>query len=176
VKSTLLRELLAARKTASTTDLAAALQACGLPVTTVWGVAFVEIDGNHYVPVVGGKPAVIVPLFVDGVLLDLVATGLQTRATRTRAGIATVLGQEWIDHAKATETPLRLFGDPIEWLRNGGRGAVVVDWRAARHVLADVPGIACETEFLAAQVERAMRQPVHIPRLFVREGKTHAAA
>lgn len=155
--------------------MAAALQDCGLP-TEGFGVAFVEIDGHHYAPVAGGKPAIIIPLFHDGELLDLVATGLQTRAMRTREGVATVLGREWIDHAKETETTLRLFGDPIEWLRNGGRGAVVVDWRSARHALADVPGIACGSEFLAAQVERAMRQPIHIPRLFVREGKTHAAA
>ena len=62
VKSTLLRELLAARRTAATPDLAAALQACGLPIATVWGVSFVEIDGHHYAPVAGGKPAVITPL------------------------------------------------------------------------------------------------------------------
>ena len=104
------------------------------------------------------------------------ATGLQTRSTRTRRGVATVLGQEWIDHAKDTDTAVRLFGDPIEWLRNGRRGAVVVDWRAARYVLADVPDIACETELLAKQVERAMRQPAPIPRLFVKEEATHAAA
>ena len=175
MKSTLLRELLAARRTAATADLAATLQACGLPIATVWGVSFVEIDGHHYMPVAGGKPAVIVPLFVDGALLDLVATGLQTRAMRTRAGIATVLGREWIDHAKSTETTLRLFGDPIEWLRNSRRGTVVVDWRAARHALADVPGIACESEFLAAQVERAMHQPVSLPKLFVREANRAAA-
>jgi hypothetical protein len=173
--SPLFPELLAARRTARLPELAAALQACGLPVTTVWGVSFVEIDAHHYAPVVGGKPAIITPLFQEGVLLDLIATGLQTRSTRTRAGIATVLGREWIDHAKAAETTVRLFGDPIEWLRNGGRGAVVVDWRAARHVLADVSGIACETEFLAAQVERAMRQPVCLPKLFVRETNRAAA-
>jgi hypothetical protein len=175
VKSALLRELLAARRTAGTPDLATALQACGLPIATVWGVSFVEIYGHHYAPVAGGKPAIITPLFHDGELLDLVATGLQTRSTRTRQGIATVLGREWIDHAKGTETTLRLFGDPIEWLRNGGRGAVVVDWRSARHALADVPGIACETEFLAAQVERAMHQPVSLPKLFVREANRAAA-
>lgn len=175
MKFTLLRELLTARKTASTPDLAVALQACGLPITTVWGVSFVEIDAHHYVPVAGGRAAVITPLFEDGRLLDLVATGLQTRATRTRAGIATVLGRQWINHAKETETTVRLFGDPIEWLRNGRRGAVVVDWRSARHALADVPGIACETEFLAAQVERAMHQPVSLPKLFVREANRAAA-
>jgi hypothetical protein len=170
----LFREYLASRRTGRRPELAAALQDCGLPAEG-FGVSFVEIDAHHYAPVTGGKPAIIVSLFEGGALVDLIATGLQTRATRTRAGIAAVLGQEWIDRARETETTLRLFGDPIEWLRNGCRGAVVVDWRTARHALADVPGIACESEFLAAQVERAMRQPVSLPQLFVREANRAAA-
>jgi hypothetical protein len=170
-------ELLAARRTARLPELADALQACGLPVdgASTWGVGFVDIDPHHYAPTDGGKPAIIIPLFDDGVLLDLVATGLETRSTRTRAGIATMLGRQWIDHAKDTETAVRLFGDPIEWLRNGCRGAVVIDWRAARYELGDVPGIACEGELLAKRVENALRQPVRIPQLFVREARRAAA-
>jgi hypothetical protein len=173
--SPLLRELLAANKVAKSPDLATALQGCGLPITTVWGVSFVEIDAHHYAPVAGGKPAIITPLFVDGELHDLIATGLQTRSTRTRRGIATVLGQQWIDHAKETETALRLFADPIEWLRNGRRGAVMVDWRSARSALADVPGLACQNELLAKQAERALHQPVPLPKLYVREAHRAAA-
>jgi hypothetical protein len=171
----LFREYLASRRTGRRPDLASALHGCGLPADG-FGVSFVEIDAHHYAPVAGGKPAIIVPLFEDGTLLDLIATGPQTRTTRTRSGIAMVLGQEWIDRAKDTGTAFRLLGDPIEWLRNGRRGAVVVDWRAARYVLADVPDIACDTELLAKQVERAMRQPAPLPRLFVKEEATHAAA
>jgi hypothetical protein len=175
--SPLVRELLIAHRAARLPELAAALQGCGMSIDTgpTWGVSFVEIDAHHYAPAAGGKPAIIVPLFEGGALLDLIATGLETRTTRTRAGIATVLGQEWIDHAKETETTVRLFADPIEWLRNGRRGAVVVDWRAARYALADVPGIACESEFLAKQVDRAMRQPARVPQLFVREAGRAAA-
>jgi hypothetical protein len=175
--SGLLRELLAAHRTARLPELADALQACGLPIDTgsTWGVAFVDIDANHYAPADGGKPAIILPLFADGELLDLIATGIATRSTRTRCGVATTLGREWLDHARDTETAARLFGDPIEWLRNGCRGAVVVDWRAARHELADLPGIACEGELLAKRVERALKQPAHLPQLFVREAR-HAAA
>lgn len=173
----LFRELLAAHRTARLPELADALQACGLPIDTgpTWGASFVEIDAHNYAPVAGGKAAIICPLFEDGVLLDLVAAGLETRSTRTRTGIATVLGQEWIDRAKDTETTVRLFADPIAWLRNDRRGAVIVDWRAARYALADVPGIACESDILAKRVERAMRQPVRLPQLFVREAD-HAAA
>jgi hypothetical protein len=177
MKSALFRELLAAHKVARSPELAAALRACGLPIdgASTWGVAFVEIDEHNYAPAAGGKPAIIVPLFEDGALLDLVATGLETRSTRTRAGIATVLGREWLDRAKDTETTVRLFADPIEWLRNSCRGAVIVDWRSARFALSDVPGIACENELLAERVKRAMQQPVHLPKLFVREPHRAAA-
>jgi hypothetical protein len=175
--SALLRELLAARRTARLPELAAALQACGLPTTgaSTWGVGFVDIDTHHYAPAVGGKPAIIVPLFEGRALLDLIAVGLETRSTRTRRGVATVLAQDWLDHARETETAVRLFGDPIEWLRNGCRGAVVIDWRAVRYVLADVPGIACEGELLAKRVEQALERPVRIPQLFVREARRAAA-
>jgi hypothetical protein len=172
----LLRELLAAHRTARSPELAAALQACGLPVDgpSTWGVSFVDIDPHHYAPA-GGKAAIVTPLFADGALLDLIATGLATRSTRTRLGAATMLGRQWIDHAKDTETAVRLFGDPLEWLRNGCRGAVVIDWRAARYELADLPGIACENEMLAKRVEHALKQPARIPQLFVREAHRAAA-
>lgn len=172
----LFREYLAARRLmrgGNSRDPAAALQACGLPADG-YGIAFVAIDPHNYAPADGGKPAIIVPLFQDGALLDLIATGLETRASRTRAGIGTVLGRDWLDRAKDTETALRLFADPIEWLRNGCRGAVVIDWRAARYELADLPGIACENEMLAARVERALKRPTRLPQLFVREAR-HAA-
>jgi hypothetical protein len=171
----LFREYLAARRTArSRADLGKALEACGFP-SDGFGIEFVEIDAHHYAPIEGGRPSIIVPCFQNGELQDLIATGLQTRATRTRTGVATVLGQDWIDHAKDTETTVRLFGDPIEWLRNGRRGAVVVDWRAARYELADLPGIACEGELLAKRVDRALRQPARLPKLFVREAHRAAA-
>jgi hypothetical protein len=174
----LFRELLAAHRTAENPERAAALQACGLPIygPTIFGAALVEPIGAHnYALVAGGKPAIIIPFFENGRLLDLVATGLETRSTRTREGIATMLGREWIDHARDTETAARLFADPIGWLRNGRRGAVVIDWRAARYELADLPGIVCENELLAKRVDRALRQPSRFPQLFVREAHRAAA-
>ena len=136
-----MRELIQAHQRARQADLSEALAACGLQHHggPLWGVAFVEIDANHYAPAPGGRPALIVPHFDGNALLDLVACGLQTRTCRTREGICTALGLDHIEHAKETGTAVRLFADPIDWLRNGRRGAVIVDWRAARFMLADVP-------------------------------------
>lgn len=112
---------------------------------------------------------------MDGELHDLIATGLATRQMRTREGIATILGREWLYHARETETAVRLFQDPIEWLCAGTRGSVVIDWRAARYEPADLPGIVCETELLAKRVDRALQQPSRLPQLFVREANRAAA-
>jgi hypothetical protein len=173
--SPLFPELLAAHKLARKHDLQDALAACGLTQTgPMWGIAFVSVDPHHYTPSPGGKPAIIVPGFVEGELIDLVATGLETRAIRTRCGVAAVLGEEWLDHARETESAARLFPDPVEWIRNGRRGAVIIDWRVARFALADVPRLNCESDRLARQVDESLRLPVHIPQIFVRESRHHA--
>ena len=165
-----------AHQRTSETDLSEALAACGLHHHggPLWGVAFVEIEANHYAPAPGGRPALIVPHFDGNVLMDLVACGLQTRTCRTREGICTALGLDHIERAKETGTAVRLFADPIDWVRNGRRGAVIVDWRAARFTLADVHGIACESTLLGARVEKALNQPAQFATIFVRES-AHAA-
>ena len=143
----------------------------------MWGVTLVAVDIHSYVPSPGGKPAIIVPAFVDGALVDLIATGLETRAIRTRCGVTTVLGEEWLDHARKTGEAVCLFGDPIEWLRNGRRGAVVIDQRAACFALADVPAVNwCGSKLAARQIERATRRTINFPQFFVKEEMAHAAA
>lgn len=176
--SSLIRELVAAHALARLPDLHDALAACGLrPGGPVWGMAFVSVDSHHYAPSPGGKPAVIVPVFADGALVDLVACGLETRAIRTRCGAATVLGEEWLDHARETGEAVGLFPDPIEWLRNGRRGAVLLDLRAACFALADVPAVNwCGSEMHGQQIISAMHQPLNLPQFFVREETAHAAA
>jgi hypothetical protein len=173
----LLRELLTAHRLARTPDLAGALKACGIPTDGVplWGVAFVEPSGRHYTPLAGGRAAIITPAFNEGELIDLTATGLETRRTLTRLGVASVLGQEAIDRAKEAGTYVHIFSDPIEWLRNRCHGAVVLDWSIARFALADMPAIACATELLAARIDKELRQPAHVPPLFVREERRAAA-
>src|SRR5262249_11939474 len=103
------------------------------------------------------------------------ACTLTPRRTLTRTGIASFLGWEAIDAAMVNGTHLHLHDDPIEWLRHSGQGAVVLDWAAARYALADLPGIACSSDLLAKRVQRALRRPMHVPQLLVREHH-HAAA
>jgi hypothetical protein len=172
----LLWELVEAHKKARRAELAEALDACGLRQTggPIFGIEFVSVDANNYWPEPGGRPALIVPYFDGGRLLDLVACGFATRTCRTREGICTTLGTEHIDRVRDGEGQLRLYSDPLEWLQYGRDGACLIDWRAARFDLADMPAIACSSDMLAASVKKALRQPANLPALLVREA-AHAA-
>ena len=173
----LLWELVAAHRTARREDLTRALDACGLRQQggPIFGVELVAIDGHNYAPEPGGQPALILPYFEDGRLLDLVACRFTTRTCSTRDGICTALGAEHIERARDAGTALSLFADPVEWLLADRQGACVVDWRSAHFTLADLDaGIACSSNLLAARVQRAMQRPATVPPLFVREA-AHAA-
>ena len=169
----LLRELLSAHRIARDPEAAAALQplhmpAAGLPV---WGLQAVTVEGGHYAPDPAGRPAIIVAATEDGRIVDLAATGLASRRTATRSGVAAILGQDALERAVVHQATLHLFRDPIEWLRHRCAGAVVLDWRTAAFILADLPAIACTTELLAARVDKALRRPLRVPPLFVREDR-----
>ena len=56
-------------------------------------------------------------------------------------------------------THLRIFADPLDWLRAAGNGLVIVDWRQTFDRLRDVPRVAVAEEILA-QYRRAMQPPV----------------
>jgi len=167
----LLRELVTAHRLIRQPHYAEDFRRCGIDINggLILGLTAIDFDDHHYAPAPGGKGALIIPHFQGNTLIDLVAVGLETFTCRTRTGIATVLGAEHIERARERGTVVRLFKDPIDWLRNGRRGACIVDWRAARHVLADVPGVACDDEITAAKIDR-LRQPAPVvPRIFVRE-------
>jgi hypothetical protein len=173
----LLLELIAAHRKTRTGDLTQALDACGLHQTggPIFGVERVAIDEHNFAPdPQSSRLAVIIPYFADCELLDLVAVGLRTRACRTRMGVCTALGEEWLERARDNGSTAHIFTSPLEWLRNQRKGAAIVDWRSVRHVLADVPALSFDDELLARRIDGALRQPVHMPQLFIREGASHA--
>jgi hypothetical protein len=145
----------------------------GLPIG--WDLVEPLQGGEHYAPRSDGQPAVIVPVFENGQLIDLAATSRTTRRALTREGIASILGRDAVDHAMVYQTYAWLFQDPLTWLLNRGRGCVVLDWKAARFALSDLPAIACANDLLAKRVEKALRRPLPVPQILVREEVRHAA-
>jgi hypothetical protein len=172
----LLRELIEAHRLIRQPYYAEGFRRCSIDIdgSLILGLAAVEFDDHLYAPAHGGKGALIVPDFDGNVLLDLVAVGLETFTCRTRLGVATVLGSEHIERAREQETAVRLFKDPIDWLRNGRHGACIVDWQMARYILADVPSVTCDSDLLAAKIDHLRHPAPVVPRIFVREAANAA--
>lgn len=175
-RTELLRELVRVTTQAREPTARQTLVDAGIPLDcgSAWGFDHVEIDVHHYYSAPSGLPAVIVPHFESGELVDLVAVGPRSRSCRTLLGVCTVLGSDSIERAKTHDEYLRLYADPIEWYAAGRVGAVIVDWRIAKYELRGLPGIACDDALTARRIERALRDPVDVPPIYVREA-CHAA-
>jgi hypothetical protein len=181
--SALVREFEVAARLPRPPAAAQALVETGLrlPAGQDWGMATVAVGGPFYEPAPEGPWAVIVPAVEDDVLVDLVAASLRPpsvgRAVRRRRGDAQVLGYDRIGEARWFERPLTLFDDPVEWLLADGQGIVVLDWRVAPGLLADLPGLVCQSDWLANRVARAFARPIPLPPLYVPPAKEirHAA-
>src|SRR5262249_40395871 len=145
----------------------------------VWGLAYAhpEHDGI-YTPSYekGSRLAVIVPVSDGRSIIDLAATCPTTRRTRTRLGVATVLGWRELADARFGEEPAQLWSDPIEWVRQGGVGSVILDWDQAHLELSDLVSIKAQTDELAAKVDHALRLPLmRLPKILVPESYRAAA-
>ena len=143
----------------------------------LWGLATVTADAESYRPDPAGKFAIIAGAFEDNRLIDLAAMSVATRALRRRWGEAVFLGDEASQYAGETGRPLRVFSDPLGWVRNGCHGVVVLDWRRAPYRLADLPAITCDSPRLALRLQRAFERPIPAPILFApQETETRHAA
>lgn len=96
-------------------------------------------------------------------------------AFATYANRAFALGEEAVDNpgTYAFDCALNIFASPLDWLRAGRDGIVVLDWSRAFDRLRDVPRIAV-AEGLLPLYKRHMR-PVRMPELFVISGNRQAA-
>ncbi len=143
----------------------------------LWGLATVTADDRFYEPDPEGRFAIIAGAFEEGRLIDLVAMSVATRAMRRRRGETALLGSEAIEFARETERPLRVFSHPLSWVRNRCHGVVVLDWRLAPYLLADLPAITCDSPLLAARLQQAFDRPIPAPTIFVPQSmeNRHAA-
>jgi len=163
----LLRELLRALKVAREPKLQGVIAARGLTHDIpAWGLDFVEFTGLTYRPLLGGDGALIVPVFDEGLMVDLVACRVSDRRTATRHGIARALGENWIDRAILDRTALSLFSDPLRWLMAGRQGAVVLDWHQAPFLFDGLGEITCDSPALANRVHVITRRMARPPRFF----------
>ena len=134
----------------------------GIPVP-MWGLATVIAGPEFYEPDEGGTLAAIVPAFERSGLVDLVACSFVSREMRTRKGIASVLGHEWIERAVNNMDALTVFDDAFTWLRGRCRGVVVIDWNDAPRLLREVPQLKCQSRRTADLLAEAFERPLPYP-------------
>ena len=109
------------------------LRAAGVPDEAIFAepplVGFAQIEtysGGLYEPRDEGLDAVIVPVRADG-LADLVDFRPKSpERWWRRMGAVPVLGEENMRCFQVN--PLRVCATPLDWLRGGGRGVVIIDW------------------------------------------------
>ncbi len=172
--SPLLRELLQASQLAREPACAECLRTLGLSELgrPLWGIDAVSAGDVFYQPDLNGDLAAIVPAFEGPHLVDLVACFFDTRAMRTRRGIAPVLGFDRIEDACLGLQPLMVFDHALSWLHARCRGVVVIDWTAAPRLLRDVQAIRCESEATAEALRAAFERPNPYPPIYVQDGAT----
>ena len=87
---------------------------------------------------------------------------------RLRYGLETMLGPDWPAWCRLHEEPLKLFSNPLSWLRASGQGSCIVDWSMnLRLALGNLKTIDCDTAALAEKVSTAFHSPKPIPSIRV---------
>ena len=145
------------------------------------GVARVETDSSYWQPVPTGKPAIVVPCsygidFGDlDSMIDLIAwTPAKPDCWYWRTGFAGALGEAEIERAWLTEKPLLLHATPQDWVRAGGEGACILNWRCPPMTIRNVETFDCPNGRYAARLERLLAEPTR-RRKILYPGECHAA-
>lgn len=83
----------------------------------------------------------------------------------TRTGSA-ILNAEEVDRCAFHGESLLIHPTPMDWLRAGGQGVVILDWSAFLPFhLSGPPAFRCATRDLAARLDRALHRPAHRHRI-----------
>lgn len=141
-----------------------------------FGVASVEtFEDGTYAPGVG-PVHVVSPVFESGHLVDLCAWRTEQPSRwwlRTGAGWALgaddLLSSAWCDARRV------LFASPLDWLKGGGVGGVVLDWDSPDLLqLRGLDTIRCASPQLADTLCAALRRPHRIPNIELMEARLAA--
>ena len=132
----------------------------------------VDTEDGLYAPSQDGAPHLILPVFEDGELVDLVAfRSEQPLAWLLRLGVGWSLGLLDGFERHGWEQEVRLWASPLDWLRADCDGLCILDWSAPEVInLASLPNIRCQDEHLAERLKVALTRPYRLPTI------THSGA
>ncbi len=97
---------------------------------------------------------------LGGRMEDIVAWGDDPTRWWLRRRMAVILGMEAVETADYMREPLLLFDTPLDWLRAGKRGAVILSWDAhLPFYLPEHAPLHCASSRLAKRLRDALTQP-----------------
>lgn len=133
---------------------------------SIIGVGRIETGDSYWQPLPTGKPALVAPCSfgIDfGDLystIDLIAwTPANPDRWWWRTGQGAALGAEEIEKARTFEKPLLLHATPVDWVRAGGTGCCILDWRGSPDTLRNVETFRCPDRRYAKRLERRLAEP-----------------
>lgn len=144
-----------------------------------WGAIRAEAGENGLYLPGKGEPHLVLPVVMDGELIDLVAFRSSNPADwMLRTGLGWSLGMDRGLEPYTWGTPPTLHETPLDWLRADCQGLVILDWSAPEiHSLKGLEEIVCATPGLAATLTRHLTRPQYLPKIVtVPQGTERKAA
>ena len=141
-------------------------------------------DGDRYLPQERGNPHYCIPIGDGGpkgewrALDDLVVfQPSKPDQWKLRFGAGDLLGPDWPQWCCMRKEPLRLYSDPLEWLRGAGQGSCFID-RTINIPLAlgNVSVIVCDSFELADRVYAAFNGFEPAPEIRLPRSELNVAA
>lgn len=117
-----------------------------------------------------GDRAIIMPTFTpSGAMTDLVAFRMDTpRSFWLLTGAGMMLGHESLDRADYYREPLMVHESPLEWLKAGRQGVVILDWqRYWPAYLGGVSALQFEDRTFGRRAEALLQKPLVLPPFLV---------
>jgi hypothetical protein len=167
------------------------LSAFGIP-RAVWcgtggsliGVQKVRsIERGYYQPGEPGRPYYVCPIgsHASGIwqfLDDLCAwSPSQPNCWFMRTGNGFMLNPDEPERCRIHQEPIELHATPLDWLRAGGRGAVILDWSVHLPIyFRGVRNIICDSIDLAGRVHSALNDIGSVPHIHVAREAVNVAA
>ena len=136
-----------------------------------FGVAGVTDDGDGLYQPGGSIPSIVQPIYDLNGLVDLVAwRSSNPMRWRLRTGLGWLLGAQACLYGGWEPGVLTLHASPLDWLRAGCTGGVIVDWSSGDiDTLRSFDTIYCADPRQAELLDRCFRRPAPRPTLALLE-------